>query len=74
MTNQTQAKQLASTFDNDIFLNRLSESYSPYRYGSYFVYEANNQSKQFKASVFLNITSQDVSAAYPQFLYEAVLR
>jgi ATP-binding cassette, subfamily A (ABC1), member 3 len=48
--------------------------YAPYRYGSYFLYEANNQSKQFKAALYLNLTSQDIAAAYPQFLYEAVIR
>ena len=29
---------------------------------------------QFKVSSFLNLTSQDVSAFYPQFLYEAILK
>lgn len=46
----------------------------PYRYGSYFVYEANNQTKQFKLATFLNATSQDGVALFPQFMYESVLK
>jgi hypothetical protein len=52
-------------FDDDVFMNRLVDSYSPYRFGSYFIFEANNRTKQFRAATFLNLTSQDVSAAYP---------
>lgn len=61
-------------FDQDTFASRLIQPYSPYRFGSYFLYEANNLTKQFKAAVFLNLTSQDVAAAYPQYLYEAILK
>jgi hypothetical protein len=61
-------------FDNDVFLNKLNGSYHPYRYGSYYVVEANNKTKQFKSAVFMNLTSQDVAAAYPEFLYEAILK
>jgi len=43
----------------------VNGSYFPYRYGSYFVLEANNKTKQFKAAVSMNLTSQDVAAAYP---------
>lgn len=65
---------IGKKFDDHVFENRLVESYSPYRYGSYFIYEANNQTKQYKAAVFLNLTSPDVTAAYPHFLYEGVIR
>jgi len=50
------------------------EDVHPNRYGSYYVYEANNETKQFKIASFVNITSQDVLALYPQFMYEAVLK
>ena len=52
-------------FDDDVFANKVNGSYFPYRYGSYFVLEANNKTKQFKAAVSMNLTSQDVAAAYP---------
>lgn len=29
----------------------------PYRVGSYYFYEANNQTKQFKTAIFMNMTS-----------------
>jgi hypothetical protein len=46
----------------------------PYRYGSYYVYEANNKTKNFKVATFVNLTSQDASALWPQFMYEAILK
>jgi hypothetical protein len=46
----------------------------PYSYGSYFIYEANNSTKQFKVASLLNLTSQDATALYPQFMYESILR
>jgi hypothetical protein len=46
----------------------------PHRLGSLYFYEANNKTKQFKASVFMNLTSQDIMAMYPQYLYEAFLK
>jgi len=38
------------------------------------MYQADNATKQIKAAVFLNLTSQDVAAAYPSYLYQAVLQ
>ena len=46
----------------------------PYRYGSYFVYEANNKTKQFKVATFVNTTSQDSVALFPQFMYQSLLK
>jgi len=51
-----------------------TEPTDPYNYGSFFFYEANNATKQFKAVVYLNLTSQDVTALYPHFLYEAIIK
>jgi hypothetical protein len=50
------------------------EEVFPYRVGSYYFYEANNKTKQFKVATFMNLTSQDVMALYPQFLYESILK
>lgn len=46
----------------------------PYRFGSYFVYQADPTTKQYKVINYVNTTSQDVAAAYPQFMYEGILR
>lgn len=46
----------------------------PYTYGSYFIIEANNDTKSFKAATFINTTSRDASAYYSQFLYQSILR
>ena len=37
----------------------------PYRYASFYVYEANNYTKQFKVAAIANLTSQDVAVLYP---------
>ena len=37
------------------------------------MYQADNKSKNFQAAVWLNTTSQDVAAVYPELFYEAAL-
>jgi len=46
----------------------------PYRYGSYYFFEANNKTKQFKVASFLNITSRDVTNYYSHYLYDAIIK
>ena len=46
----------------------------PYRYGSYQIYKADTQNHLYQVVSFLNVTSQDVSALYPQYMYTALLR
>lgn len=46
----------------------------PYRYGSYYVFEANNKTNQFKVATFINITSHEVANFYPQYLYDAIIK
>jgi hypothetical protein len=36
---------------------RLVGDEHPYRYGSFFIYEANNLTKQFKVVCYVNLTS-----------------
>jgi hypothetical protein len=36
---------LLREFDKDVFNSRLDGDLEPYRYGSYFIYEANNRTK-----------------------------
>lgn len=50
-------KAYMTAFDRDVFDSRLIGDMEPYRYGSYFIYEANNLTKQFKVASWLNITS-----------------
>jgi hypothetical protein len=54
--------------------NPAEDTVFPYRVGSYYFYEANNKTKQFKVAAFMNLTSQDVMALYPQFLYESIIK
>jgi len=62
-----------TTFDELFFNNRLVQPYTPYRYGSFYMYQADNKSKNYQAAVWLNTTSQDVAAVYPELFYEAAL-
>lgn len=39
--NGTNERPILEAFDNDVFQARLEEPYEPFRYGSYFIYEAN---------------------------------
>jgi hypothetical protein len=58
------AKTLYDTRAHNI-TNAEDEAIFPDRIGSYYFYEANNKTKQFKVAVFMNLTSQDVMAMYP---------
>lgn len=62
---------LFEQFDLDTFDMRRDD---PYRFGSYLIYQANNITKQYKVVNYVNTTSQDSAIAYPQFMYEAILR
>ena len=57
ITNTTELQAIGRQFDNDIFMNRLKDSYFPYRFGSFFILEANNRTKTFRSAVFINLTS-----------------
>lgn len=46
----------------------------PVRYGSYQVVKADSNSMQFYINSYINTTSQDVTEAFPQFMYESILR
>lgn len=65
---------ILEAFDLDVFNARNEGPLEPYRYGSYFIYEANKATHQYKVASFVNLTSQDVTALYPQFIYEAILK
>ena len=56
-SNGSNEKPVLELFDNDIFDARLIEPYEPFRYGSYFIYEANRNRMQFKVANMLNLTS-----------------
>lgn len=46
----------------------------PFRYGSYFLYQADKKRMDFKFSAFVNTTSPFAAAYFPQFMYESVLK
>ena len=50
------------------------EEIFPYRYGSYYIYEANNITNQFKVATWINITSNEVANFYPQYIYDAIIK
>ena len=72
----------AKFIEVDSFLDFYNSTYEyrnvaplfPYRYGSFQIFEANKVTNQLTVNAFLNITSQDVAAIYPQFFYEAMFK
>eukprot|EP00347_Sterkiella_histriomuscorum_P006793 403351411 len=67
-------KPLIRQYDSDVFQASLKGSQEPYRYGSYFIYEADRSRMRFKTLTLVNLTSQDAAAFYPHFLYQAIIR
>ena len=61
-------------FDAQGFIPPDGSANASMAYGAYFLYEMNNSTKQFKVATFINTTSQDAAADYPQFMYESILR
>ena len=57
-----------------MYEHRLDGDPYPYRYGSYQVFRANRIANLYQIGVFINVTSQDVSALYSQYMYTAILR
>lgn len=51
----------------------LTTDYFPYLYSSFYVFEADRQTQQYKFASFANLTSS-ASALYSGFMYEAILR
>lgn len=66
------------SWDEEAFREKNPEAQKrevwPYRYGSYYIFEANNKTKNFKVASFINMTSQDAAALWPQFMYEAIIK
>ena len=46
----------------------------PYRYGSYQIYHANKNELLMQFVNYLNVTSQDVTGMFPQFMLQTMLR
>ena len=63
-----------SDFYTMVYDARLDEPLFPYRYGSYQVYQANNKNHTYMINNLVNVTSQDVSALYPQYIYSSILK
>jgi len=61
-------------FYNQVFEARNDEPLYPYRYGSYQIFQANKKSNLYQIVNYLNVTSQDVTAMFPQYMYQAILR
>lgn len=46
----------------------------PNRMTSYYIYKADKTNQHYQFSSFLNLTSAGVTAFYPQFMYEALIK
>jgi ATP-binding cassette subfamily A (ABC1) protein 3 len=55
-------------FYDKVYDIRNDKPIYPYRYGAYQIYQAERGIQRYQLTAFLNITSQDVAALYPQFI------
>jgi len=72
LTNTTAVNN--ATFYDEVNQQQFEGDKQPYRYGSYLVYEADTASQTWLVNSYVNITSQDVAAIYPQFMYESIFK
>ena len=61
-------------FFTKVYEFRDSVPLYPYSYGSFELFQANRENHQIQVNTFLNITSQDVTGIYPQYLYQALFK
>ena len=61
-------------FYDQVFEARNALPLYPYRYGSYQIFQANKKTNIYQIVSYLNVTSQDVTAMFPQYMYQAILR
>ena len=61
-------------FYNQVYEARNNDPLYPYRYGSYQIFSANKNQNLYQIVNYLNVTSQDVTAMFPQYMYQAILR
>ena len=62
------------SFYNTVFENRNSLPLYPYRYGSFQIFQADRKYHVYNIIALLNVTSQDVTGLFPQYMYTAILR
>jgi hypothetical protein len=62
-------------FYNETYDQRTNmTSEMPNRMTSYYIYKADKTNQHWQFSSFLNLTSSGVTAFYPQFMYEAIIK
>ena len=57
--------QMEKDVYNYQFDDELMEDADMKAYGSYYLYEMNNSTKQFKVGTLVNVTQADTAALYP---------
>lgn len=65
---------ISTQFYNKVYDLSLSGNPNPYRYGSYEIYRSDLGNQQYEFATMMNITSAMVTAYYPQFMYESILK
>lgn len=63
------------SYDNATFKFGLNTSSTPpWHYGDYFLWSANNKTKNFKFLTWVNTTAAGSSEMYPAMMYESILK
>lgn len=61
-------------FDQEVYDYRNDGEREPFKFGSYYIYEADTTTQTYRVVDFVNTTSQEATVAYPQFMYESILK
>ena len=67
-------QETLENFDNILYDTAQQSPLEPFRYGSYYLHSLDYTNNQYKIVTFANTTSQEAAVAFPQFMYEAILR
>ena len=61
-------------YSEEVFDQQFEGDQNPIRYGSYLIYQADKEKQVYQFNSYLNTTSSMVTAYYPQFMYESILK
>lgn len=63
-----------TVYTKEVYDMQFDGSTNPIRYGSYLIYQADKENQQWQFNTYVNTTSDMVTAYYPQFMYQSILK
>ena len=63
-----------TAYTQEVFDQQYEGDVNPIRYGSYLIYQADKENHIYQFNTYVNTTSPMVTAYYPQYMYQSILR